>query len=123
MANTNDSIDDIPFVTRPALQLMNYSLEMRWEFTRRHPYYLGLWRIVKQFHQEQELYQSGDDQYRLDVMAAKFGLGAIGAGGEPVPPETPFVEISGEDPSFLCGSLQPLTIRDMTGIFLTQLSP
>lgn len=108
------------FVARPPNQLLNYAVEYRWEFTRRHPYYLGLWQSAS--HHPKLTLDSPEEERRI-ALVARFGLSLIGVNGDPVPPGTPFEQLSGGDPTFLCGSMQPITIRSIVGLLLGQLSP
>ncbi len=121
MSDFLPTVDGHEFFPRPRDQLLNYPVEMRWEFTRRHPYYLGLWQEARRYSRESAAATTRSDD--IKGLAAKFAMGAIGVQGEPVPPETPFAEIAGEDPRFLCGSLQPITIRAIATMLIGQLSP
>lgn len=109
-------------VRRPAGQLHDFPVEVRWEVTRRHPYYLTLWEEVKRYRRGQP-----DDppERKLYGYAATLVLGAIGVSGEPVSPATPFSELigSGGDPAFLGGSVQPMTLRSVVAMLLTTLPP
>ncbi len=55
---------------RPNAVLMSLPVEYRWEFTRRHPYYLQWWELARKFHEQ----PSGDMREQI---AAKI-LGGIG---------------------------------------------
>jgi|GEM_PF-2378129 len=109
------------FVCRPKNQLMLYPVEYRWEFTRRNPYYLILWKEARRYYQE---YAQDTIDGRTTGFAAKLAMGVmVGVTGEPVSPTMSFESIAGTDPIFLCGSLQPLTIRNIVDVLLGQVSP
>jgi hypothetical protein len=112
--------EEMDFVPRSHTHLMNYPVEFRWELTRRHPYYIALWKDVRSYYQDPT---EGDIQLQLYRKGASLLLGAIGVFGQPVAPETPFKQLAGEDPSFLVGSLQPVTFRSITTRLLAYLSP
>jgi hypothetical protein len=109
-------------IHRPREQLLDYPLDVRWEVTRRHPYYLAFWHQALLYRQN----RLGD--HRVEGMlgyAASLMLGSIGVSGEPVSPETPFrALIEGcNDPEFLCGSVQPISFRAVVAMLINGLPP
>jgi len=119
----SDSEDHpLDIIPRPPGQLHDFPIDIRWEVTRRHPYYLAFWEEVRRYRQG----QLGDSpEHMLFGYAAALVLGAIGVSGEPVDPALPFSEIIGheDDPSFLSGSVQPMTLRSVVAMLLTTLPP
>jgi hypothetical protein len=123
MSDTNVPVvsgqpDDI--VRRPIGQLHNLPIKMRWEITRRHPYYLTFWERAQRYHRGDLV---GAEQQLLGYIATLVLGGGIGVFGEPVSPATPAMEITGNNPSFLTGSVQPLTMRHLVSTILTGLPP
>jgi hypothetical protein len=109
-------------VRRPAGQLHDFPVAVRWEVTRRHPYYLTFWEEVGRYRRGRP-----DDppERKLLGYAATLVLAAIGVSGEPVSPATPFPELidAGGDPAFLGGSVQPMTLRGVAAMMLAALPP
>jgi hypothetical protein len=99
-----------------------YPLDVRWEVTRRHPYYLVFWRQALLYRQN----QLGDHPAeRLLRYAATLMLGSIGVFGEPVSPETPFPALMEgcNEPGFLSGSVQPISFRAAIAMLINGLPP
>jgi hypothetical protein len=94
---------------RPQDQLLDYPLKYRWEFTRRHPYYLVCWQLAKAHLQGSTAHDA-----KLDAVChvALQLLRHIGVTGEPADPATPFEELDAGidvDPGLLAGAVQPMT--------------
>jgi hypothetical protein len=109
-------------IGRPPEQLHDYPVQVRWEVTRRHPYYLLFWEEALRYRRE----APGDRSDRTILgHAAVLMLGSIGVTGEPVGPETGFEElIEGHpDPTFLTGSVQPITFRAVVAMLINGLPP
>lgn len=108
-------------LARPPGHLRALPLRYRWETTRRHPYYLVAWENAGR------TISANDTTALLMQQAYRLFLGAIGVSGPVISPETPFealVSESGESPpAWLCGSVQPLSLRGLTGLLLAHLSP
>src|SRR5688572_15352595 len=68
---------------RPPNVTMSMPLEFRWEFTRRHPYYVQFWQLAKRHHEQ----ASQDSEQRARERAAMQILGGIGVAGSMVPPD------------------------------------
>jgi len=58
-------------------------VEYRWEFTRRHPYYLAFWQAARAFREQ----PSADETTRFAQQAASLILGAINVASNVVPPD------------------------------------
>ncbi len=69
---------------RPSAVTMSLPLEFRWEFTRRHPYYLQLWQLARRRH-EQPRPEDPSERARQEV--ASQILGGIGVSASMVPPD------------------------------------
>jgi hypothetical protein len=109
-------------VRRPPGQLHDYPVAVRWEVTRRHPYYLVFWSDALLYRQN----ILGDHPaQRLFRHAAALMLGAIGVTGEPVSPSTTAEELIGGniDPAFLAGSVQSMTLRSVVAMLVNVLPP
>jgi hypothetical protein len=107
-------------VGRPPGQLYDYPIDVRWEVTRRHPYYQVFWREAKLYCSD----QAGDEPARAQLRYAAFLiLGAIGVAGEPLDPGTSTGELmaNGIDSMFLTGAVQPLTFRAILSMLLRNL--
>lgn len=112
--------DDV--LRRPAGQLHDYPVTVRWEVTRRHPYYLAFWSQALLYRRN----QLGDPpEQRLLRWSAALILGAIGVTGEPVDPATSADALLGQhpDPAFLAGSVQPMTLRSVVAMLISALPP
>jgi hypothetical protein len=68
---------------RPNDVTMSMQLEFRWEFTRRHPYYLAFWESARRYHQQ----PSELTQQRLLDEASVLILASIGVSRSTVPPD------------------------------------
>ena len=110
------------FIGRPSGQLHDYPVEVRWEVSRRHPYYLVFWNDALLYRQSEP-----DDQSPQALIrhAATIILSAIGVTGEPVAPETDFANLFEGDsnPAFLTGTVQPMTFRAIVSMLVHWLPP
>jgi hypothetical protein len=68
---------------RPIEVVQQLSAEYRWEFTRRHPYYLSFWQAARDFHER----PSTDDATRLLQQAASLILAGINVAPNTPPPD------------------------------------
>jgi len=66
---------------RPRQLLMSLPVEHRWEFTRRHPYYLTYWQLAKRRHEQ----PSSDPTERMLEDGAVIILQSIGVAESAVP--------------------------------------
>ena len=104
-------------VARPPGQLHDYPIDVRWEVTRRHPYYLTFWSEARKYRLDEPVDHQAQALLRL---AAAMVLGSIGVSGEPISPATDSAGLMGEGaaPMFLTGSVQPLTLRAFATVLL-----
>lgn len=109
-------------VPRPEFQLLSLPINIRWEVTRRHPYYQGFWTSVRSSHHNTPL-SNGQDEVFLRKVATGI-LRSIGVVGEPPDPKSPFSALgeSQLNSAWQSGALQPLTLRGMAAILLVALS-
>src|ERR1019366_524699 len=108
-------------IPRPTSVLMNLPIEIRWEVTRRHPYYLRFWQLAQKYHRQ----PSDDEQERRFEESARLILLAIGVSGCPPEPTTTFQELDGEmlGEIWRDGAITPMTYRALIGTLLTGLPP
>jgi hypothetical protein len=104
-------------VPRPPSRLHDYPVDVRWEVTRRYPYYLALWERASDYRQG----RADTSEQGLFAHAASLVLGGIGVTGVPIDPAIPAAEVTGADPAFLTGSVQPITMRAVVATLLTGL--
>lgn len=108
-------------IRRPLHELHNYPIEMRWDFVRRHPFYVSYWQEVRRYHDSPPHESLERKEYGF---RAKLLLGGIGVYGPPVAPSSTIDEIlEGSEPSLISGSLQPMTLRMMASLLLQHLDP
>src|SRR5450755_3912412 len=69
-------------VLRPPETLMELPLAVRWEVTRRHPYYLRFWELAHRFYHS----PSPNPPQREPEQAAALLLQAIGVAADSPPP-------------------------------------
>src|SRR5690349_1899833 len=106
-------------VTRSPTILMDLPVAMRWEVTRRHPYYLRFWELARQHHQ-----QPATDPHQRDLEeAAVLILLAIGVHGEPPPPGAGVESLGGGQLSsaWESGAVAPISLRGLIGLLLASL--
>ena len=114
---------ELPTVlARPQGQLHDLPTEIRWEATRRHPYYLVFWRNALLYRKGE---MSDEPEHQLLCQAAHMMLGTIGVTGEPVSPDTSFEQLDDGslDPAFLSGAVQPMTPRAIAIMLISTLPP
>src|SRR5437763_348366 len=80
-------------ITRPQGHLQDLPLPVRWEATRRHPYYQVFWRSVRSY-----LRGEVEQPWPTPPVIAAACLRAIGVVGEPHDPAEEFSAL--EDPAF-----------------------
>lgn len=93
---------------------------MRWEVTRRNPYYNVCWRAALADHRREPFETQKE---ALFGAASTMTLWTIGVSGEPVDPALPF-EALGSDQlnlGWLSGAVHPATKRGLAGILLADL--
>jgi hypothetical protein len=110
----------LDLVYRPSTQLHDYPIDVRWEVSRRHPYYLQFWELAALYRQNKLV---GHPVEEWLGKLAVIMLQAIGVQGEPISPETraEVLRDGGYDPSFLTGTVQPITMRGIIVMLLSAL--
>ena len=68
---------------RPMEVVKQLPVEFRWEFTRRHPYYLQFWQPAREFHEQ----PSTDEAIRALQEAASLILSAVNVAENESPPD------------------------------------
>jgi hypothetical protein len=113
-----DLKDDI--VRRPEGQLRDYPIDLRWELTRRHPYYLLFWETASRYRRNELSDHPGAEW--VGMLAAVM-LGMIGVHGEPISPASNAEALreGNYDLSFLTGTVQPITMRALVAMLLSAL--
>ena len=109
-------------VPRLPFQLRSLPIGMRWEVTRRHPYYQAFWKPARAFHRNDPLsYGAAEPLLRVAAVAS---LRMIGVVGEPPDPKTPFSALgeSNLNPAWLSGAVHPVSLRGMAAVLLASLS-
>ncbi len=107
-------------VARPPYQLRSLPIPIRWEVTRRHPYYLMFWKTARR-HIRGEFTENSVES--LMGQAACTFLTTIGVSGEPIDPGTSFEDL-GEDElhkAWMSGAVHPITCRGLVGLLLAAL--
>lgn len=114
MSDENRAASDIHLMRRPRDPFLQLPLNLRWEVTRRHPYYLRFWKNAA---------ASGAEPSALRDKAQLLLL-AINVVGIPVDPSTEFEELNGKhvNLSFLGGAIAPLTYRSFAIILAERLT-
>ncbi|MEK6259513.1 MAG: hypothetical protein AABP62_12925 [Planctomycetota bacterium] len=107
----HDEVGDaaVEIWARPHGQLLELPPKIRWEVTRRHPYYVVFWREAARFYRN----ESGADAtvQQLDRIASII-LSAIGVTSCPPDPKTQFEQLDSDpkSPTMAMGSVQPVTL-------------
>src|SRR5262245_42832024 len=107
-------------VHRPPFQLRSLTVPMRWEVSRRHPYYLLAWECARDHHRRVPCDDEVDSRLRE---LALVHLAAIGVSGEPPDPGSRFSEIESKQlqPAWLSGAVHPITLRGLTALLIAAL--
>ncbi len=114
MSDSANDLEDVGIIARPQAHLLGFPVSLRWEITRRHPYYLAFWEEARRYHRGEA------DDLSLGYVASLL-LSAIGVSGEPVSPDKDFDQLSDADPAFLCGCVQPISLRAMVAMLINTL--
>tara|TARA_R110002049_G_C9151648_1_gene560320 strand:+ start:226 stop:1413 length:1188 start_codon:yes stop_codon:yes gene_type:complete len=114
-------IQVIDSIKREPFQLRSLSIPMRWEVTRRHPFYQRLWKHSADFHRKENT--PTDPFEQLKQKSADELLSLIGVYGEPPDPRTPFSKLGESElnNAWLSGAVHPITLRGMAGLLLATL--
>jgi hypothetical protein len=109
------------FIARPMFQLRSLPIPMRWEVTRRNPYYSLLWQHARAEHRKEVITSVQEAAMRQIAVPM---LGMIGVSGEPPDPATSFDALGAEslESGWLSGAVHPVTMRGLAAILLAALS-
>ena len=93
---------------------------MRWEVSRRHPYYLLAWERAWDHHRRVACTNEFDLRQRQLAIAH---LAAIGVSGEPFDPASSFSELESGQllPAWLSGAVHPITLRGLAALLIATL--
>lgn len=119
----DSSADKFAFYDRPHETFLDLPSKYRWEFTRRHPYYLTCWQFAQAHRRKTYV---GDPELEAIAFLGAQVLANIGVTGEPVDPATPFEDLDGGvevDPGFLSGAVQPMTYRNIMMNVISAMPP
>ena len=123
-SSQQEARDRMPFgiLARPADTLSDLPIRLRWEVTRRHPYYQLFWKETARYLRGDS---GGDPLARVGDVCAYGILASIGVTGVPPDPALAFGELgaAADDPAFLTGTLQPQTFRTTALMLLANLPP
>src|SRR5260370_30122979 len=99
--------------------LMELPLALRWEFTRRHPYYLRFWELAHRYYAA----PSSDPAQAEAELIAMMLLQAIGITADPPPPAADWNSLEGGQLSGAWdqGAIAPVTFRSLIGMLLAGL--
>lgn len=90
--DTGDQSEESSWIVlRSAETLMELPLAIRWEVTRRHPYYLMFWEMAHRCHQQ----ESANPPQRAQDEAARLLLQGIGFSMDPPPPGADWASLGG----------------------------
>jgi hypothetical protein len=104
-------------LARPPHQLSSLSVQLRWEVSRRHPYYSCWWRPAAAHHDSELSLDSVEYAY---TRIATYVLGEIGIAGAPPDPRTEFDSLDKESiqTAWLSGEVQPLSLRALATLMI-----
>lgn len=123
MAKSSDNPEyEVPthgIISRPNSVLGLLPIDYRWEFTRRHPYYLLFWEQAHKYYQA----PNGTELERMAGQAAVVMLQAIGVTNDPIAPSAGPEELglSAVAKAWQKVALWPMTFRGLAGAMLTEL--
>jgi len=100
---------------------MELPVAVRWEVTRRHPYYLRFWELGRRHYHSPS---SDPEQQSLEESAVLI-LRAIGISGDPPPPNATGAALGTTSLSqgWESGAVAPVSFRGLVGVLLTELPP
>jgi hypothetical protein len=118
-ALSDQAVEESWIIPRPSALLMDLPFDLRWEVTRRHPYYLRFWHLAHQFHQK----PAADPQQRALEQTAVLLLQVIGVSGDPPPPAASVESLGTRSLSrgWQSGAVAPVTFRGLAGMLLADL--
>jgi hypothetical protein len=107
-------------VHRPLFQLRSLPVPVRWDVSRRHPYYLLAWERARDHYRRVACANELDLCLRQLAIAH---LEAIGVSGEPPDPASAFSELESNQlqPAWLSGAVHPITMRGLAALLITAL--
>ncbi|MES2793341.1 MAG: hypothetical protein V4719_27265 [Planctomycetota bacterium] len=111
------AIGEFTFFARGRDEFLQLPIEFRWEFTRRHPYYLRFWSLAA---------SSNPRNVQPEIQeAAQQMLWLINVVGDTCRPELSYSELDSDPPvaAYAGGALTPVTYRTCIGLLGFTLSP
>ena len=107
-------------VSRPLFQLRSLPIQMRWEVTRRNPYYYAWWKLARAEHRGDPIASPEDVCLR---QAAIPILGMVGVSGEPPDPTKSFDQLGENELNhgWLSGAVHPVSHRGLAAILMVAL--
>lgn len=110
------SLGESWLIPRDHRLLMELPVALRWEVTRRHPYYLQFWELAHRHHHSPS---SDRDQCNLETSATLI-LQAIGVSGDPPPPNATAEALGATSLSqgWGSGAVAPVTFRGLVQMLL-----
>lgn len=121
----SDWFENWKLVVRQPSVLANLPPRFRWEFTRRHPYYIVGWEYARRYQRGEPGPPDARPLEEIGQQVAQACLLAIGVAGEPVDPALEFEDpaFGGEDPFVISGACQPVSLRFLAELLLNALPP
>lgn len=106
-------------IPRDPVQFLSLPLHLRWEVTRRNPYYYAWWKLARAYRR-QELTTEIDDLYGQVAAAIMLQLGVT---GEPPDPATSFESLGGDElnSAWRSGSVHPMTLGSLAATLIADL--
>ncbi|MCC9608237.1 hypothetical protein LOC68_00990 [Blastopirellula sp. JC732] len=124
MSNGSESFDEYPyfFLPRPVGQLNSLPVELRWEVTRRHPFYISFWSAARD-HFARVPNQSLQVQAVRQIAAGI--VNAVGVTASVPDPRLSFEELdeATNRSSWLNRAITPVSCRGLLGRLLAILPP
>jgi hypothetical protein len=120
-SKVTEPLVDAQFIRRPREVLNQLPVAMKWEFTRRHPYYQEWWEVAADYLRA----PSPDGVARARGHAAVLLLRQINIVDEPHPPGTSFADLGGNDLGRIWagGAVAPAIFKTLVTILLLGLPP
>lgn len=117
--SSDQTAEESWIIPRPPAQLMDLPVNLRWEVSRRHPYYLRFWHQARQLHRQ----PASDPQQRALEQTAVLLLQVIGVSGDPPSPAAGTQDLGTRSLSrgWQNGVVAPVTFRGLAGMLLADL--
>lgn len=106
-------------IARPIAVLNSLPLDYRWEYTRRHPYYLLFWEQAHKHWQN----PAKEGPEKLLGEASVLMLQLIGVASDPPPPSTNDLDAAPLSRAWQDGAISVLSFRGLIGAMLRELPP